>query len=109
MGDLLSRINGPENIGNGNTDVFTGTGGHTYTIRNTRIINNTAAAITVKLGIGATGAVADTELILGPVSIPASGGLLNHDCFIVMSGTENLKANATATGTTITISGLDQS
>lgn len=105
MADVLSRIAGPTNVGNGTNTIFTGTTAHTYTIKNIRIVNNTAAAVTVKIGIGG---VTDGVLIMPPISIPA-GGILNHDCFVVMSGTETLQTNASATGTTITVSGLDQS
>jgi hypothetical protein len=105
LANTLSRIVGPVNVGNGTSTIFTGTGAHTYTLRNIRIVNNTAAAVIVKLGIGG---VTDALLIMPPISIPA-GGILNHDCFVVLSGTETLQANAGATGTTITVSGLDQS
>ena len=104
MADTLSRIVGPVNLANGTSTAFTGTTSHVYTMRNIRIVNNTAASVTVKVGIGG---VTDALLILPPVAIPA-GGFLNHDCFVVMSGTETLQANTTATGTTITVSGLDQ-
>jgi hypothetical protein len=105
MANLLARLLGPVNIANGTSTLFTGVAAHTYTLRNIRIVNNTAAAITVRLGIGG---VTDALLITPPITIPA-GGFINHDCFIVMSGAEALQAIATATGTTITISGLDQS
>lgn len=105
MADTLSRISGPANIANGSSTVFTGTGGHVYTIKEIRIVNNTAAAITVKLGIGG---VTDALLIMPTVSVPA-GGILRHPCFVVLSGTETLQATASATGSTLTLSGLDQS
>ena len=104
MADTLSRIVGPVNLANGTSTVFTGTSAHTYTFKNIRIVNNTAAAVSVKLGIGG---VTDALLIMPPISIPA-GGILNHDCMVVIAGTETLQANTTATGTTITVSGLDQ-
>jgi len=105
MADTLSRIVGPVNLASGTSTVFTGTAAHTYTIRSIRIVNNTAAAVTVKLGIGG---VTDALLILPPTSIDA-GGWTEFDGVLVMSGTETLQANTTATGTTITVAGLDQS
>mgnify|MGYP003329154190 FL=1 len=105
MPDTLSRIAGPANLASGTSTVFTGTAAHVYTIRSIRIVNNTAAAVTVKLGIGG---VTDALLILPPTSIDA-GGWAEFDGVIVLSGTETLQANTTATGTTITVAGLDQS
>jgi hypothetical protein len=105
MPNILSRIFGPANLASGTSTPFTGTTGHTYTLRNIRVVNGSAAAILFKLGIGG---VLDANLIIPQISIPA-GGILNHDCFIVMAGTETLQANTGGTGLTLTVSGLDQS
>ena len=104
-GDLLSRIVGPVNLANGSSTVFTGTASHVYTIKHIRLVNTTGAAITVTLGIGG---VAAANQILPPTPIDA-GGFSEFDGLLVMSGTETLQANATATGCTITVAGLDQS
>lgn len=104
MTDTLSRIVGPVNLASGTSTVFTGTTAHIYTIRSIRVVNNTAAAVTVKLGIGG---VTDALLVLPPTAIDA-GGWGEFDGVLVMSGTETLQANTTATGTTITVAGLDQ-
>jgi hypothetical protein len=106
MADVLERIFGPTNVGNGTNTIFTGTGGHTYTIKHITIINNTAAAITVKAGIGG---VTDALLTIAPISIPPNGGSLEWDGVLVLSGTETFQTNASATGCTISASGLDQS
>lgn len=105
MPDTLSRIVGPANIASGTSTVFTGTAAHTYTIKHIRIVNPTGASVTVKLGIGG---VADANLILPATPIDA-GGFAEFDGLIVMAGTETLQANASATGCTITVAGLDQS
>jgi hypothetical protein len=105
MADTLSRIVGPVNLASGTSTVFTGTAAHTYTLRSIRVVNPTAAAVTVKLGIGG---VTDALLVLPATSIDA-GGWAEFDGVLVLSGTETLQANTTATGTTITVSGLDQS
>jgi len=103
--NTLSRIVGPVNIASGTSTIFTGTASHVYTIKSIRIVNNTAGAITVKLGIGG---VTDALLLVPPASIDA-GGWAEFDGLLVLTGTETLQANASATGTTITVSGLDQS
>lgn len=105
MADVLSRLAGPANVASGTSTVFTGTAAHTYSIKSIRIVNNTAAAITIKLGIGG---VADVNLILPPEPIDA-GGFAEWDGLLTLSGVETLQANASATGLTITVSGLDQS
>ncbi len=105
MPNTLARPAGPANAASGTSTVLTVTSSHTYTIRNIRYVNNTAAAITVKFGIGG---VTDALLIIPAISIPA-GGMLNHDCFIVMTTGETLQINTTATGGTVTVSALDQS
>ena len=105
MADVLSRIVGPVNLASGTSTVFTGTAAHTYTIRSIRVVNATPAAVTVKLGIGG---VTDALLVLPATSIDA-GGWAEFDGVLVLSGTETLQANTTATGTTITVAGLDQS
>lgn len=104
--DVLSRLAGPANLANGTSTVFTGTVSHRYTIKNIRIVNNSTGAITVKLGIGG---VTDALLILAAVTLAAGDTMSDDVNMLVMSGTETLQANTTATGLTITVSGLDQS
>lgn len=104
MADILKRLVGPSNIALGTSVKFTGITAHVYTIKNITIVNPTTTDITVKLGIGG---VADANLILPSVVI-AAGESGQFDGLLVMSGTETLQANATATGLTITVSGLDQ-
>lgn len=105
MADILKRLLGPVNIANGTSTLFTGTAAHTYTLKNITVVNNTGAAITLKLGIGG---VADDDLILPAVVIgPGESG--QFDGMLVLEGVETLQANASATGLTITVSGLDQS
>lgn len=105
MTDTLSRLAGPISVGSGTTTVFTGTAAHTYTIRNWRIVNNTGGAVTARVGIGG---VTDTCLIFPAMSIPAAS-ILEDDGMVVMSGTETLQVSMSASGTTITVSGLDHS
>lgn len=104
MADVLSRILGPSNIGNGTSTLFTGTAAHVYTIRHIVVLNGTAGSITLKLGIGG---VADANLVL-PATAIGAGERLEFDGLQILTGTETLQANATDTGLTITVSGLDQ-
>jgi hypothetical protein len=105
MADTLSRLSGPANVGSGTTTVFTGTAGHTYTIKTILIENNSAGSITVKLGIGG---VTDSSLILRAIAIGA-GEEVVFNGLLVLAGTETIQANTSGSGLTITIAGLDQS
>jgi hypothetical protein len=106
--DLLKRIVGPANVASGTSTLFTGAAAHTYTIKHMTIVNNTAAAIVVKLGVQtAAGALNDADLILPSAAIDA-GGVAEWDGTLVLSGTEVIRANASASGLTFTASGLDQ-
>lgn len=104
MADTLKRIVGPANIPSGTNTLFTGTTAHTYTFKHMTIVNNTAGAITVKLGVGG---VADSNLFLPSATIDA-GGMAEFNGLLITSGTETIQANASATGLTFTASGLDQ-
>jgi len=103
--EVLKRICGPANVASGTATAFTGTAAHRYTIKSIRLANPTAGAVSVKIGIGG---VTDALLILPPIAL-AAGDVYQDDCFFVLEGTETLQTNATATGTTLTVSGLDQS
>lgn len=104
MANTMSRIVGPVNVASGTSTIFTGTGGHTYSFRSIRIVNNSAGVLTVKLGIGG---VTDALLILPVLSIQP-GQFFVDSGLVILSGTETLQANASATGLTITVCGLDQ-
>lgn len=105
MPEILKRLLGPVNIANGTSTVFTGVAAHIYTIKNIALVNNTGGSITVKLGIGG---VNNADLIMPTVTI-AAGESGHFDGLLVMAGAETLQAVVSATGLTITISGLDQS
>lgn len=103
--NVLKKIVGPVNVASGTSTVFPGLANHIYTIKNITLVNNSAGAITYKLGIGG---VADANLLLPAVTLQA-GEYSTFDGLLVLTGVETLQANATATGGTITVSGLDQS
>jgi hypothetical protein len=104
MADVLKRLLGPVNVANGSTTIFTGVAAHIYTIRNITIVNPTAGTITVKLGVNG---ITDASLIL-PSTPLGPGESAQFDGMLVLTGAETIQANASATGLTITISGLDQ-
>lgn len=103
--EVLKRVIGPVNIANGTSTVFTGVTVHRYTFKNIRIVNNSGGAITVKLGIGG---VTDPLLFLHTLSI-AANSTYTEDLFLVTEGVETIQATTSATGLTLTASGLDQS
>lgn len=108
MADTLKRIFGPANIASGTSTVFAGTAAHTYTFKHISVVNDSGAAITVKMGIQAVaGALADSDLFL-PLTTIEAGGMANFDGMMVMSGTEVIRAETSASGLTISGHGLDQ-
>jgi hypothetical protein len=102
--DTLSRLYGPAQPGSGTVTLFTVTTSHVYTIRSIRIVNNGTTAITVKVGIGG---VTDALLILPTLSIPPANAY-HDDGLFVLTGAETFQVNSSASGLTITVSGLDQ-
>lgn len=101
----LIRLAGPQNIPAGTSTVFTGVAAHVYTVKKIKIVNPTAAAVAIKLGIGG---VTDDKLITPAFAIDA-GGMAEGEEFIPLNGVETLQADASATGCSITVTGLDQS
>ncbi len=71
-------------------------------------MNDTAAAITVKLAVqSAAGAITDDQLIL-PLATIDAGGFAEFDGLLILTGTEVIRAETSATGLTFTANGLDQ-
>lgn len=104
MANTMSRLAGPANLASGTSTIFTGSAAHVYSIRSIRIVNNGSSAITVKLGIGG---VTDALLILPAITIQP-GAAYHETGLFVLSGTDTLQANTSASGLTATVSGLDQ-
>jgi len=103
--EILKRFQGPINVPSGTTTTwFVGSASNRYLIKNIRIVNNSAGAITIKIGIGG---VTDPLLILPALTL-AAGDTYNDDCFFCLEGAESIQTNASATGLTMTISGLNQ-
>jgi hypothetical protein len=104
VASALARLAGPANIPSGTSTVFTGTAGHTYAIGRILIVNNTGSSKTIKVGIGG---VTDDLLLSPTLSVPQKG-VLALKGLVVLAGAETLQVNASATGMTITVFGLDQ-
>jgi hypothetical protein len=102
--DVLLRLAGPANVANGTATAMTVPASHRYTIKHMALVNNTAGAITYKIGIGG---VTDALLISPAVTLQA-GEYANWDGLVTLAAAETLQTNATATGGTLTVSGLDQ-
>jgi hypothetical protein len=109
VADTLKRIVGPVNIASGTSTLFTGTTAHVYTIKHMVIVNNTAADITVKLGIQTSAGTLDDEDLILPTATIDAGGFAEFDGLQILTGTEVIRALASASGLTFTATGLDQS
>lgn len=103
---LSSRLAGPANAASGTSTAFTGTTAHTYVIRSIFFANNTSGPITIKIGIGG---VADSNLILAETVVQSKDTFVMTPDMLVLSGTETLQINASASGGTITVNGVDAS
>jgi hypothetical protein len=104
MADVLNR-SGPSALANGTSTFLTVTALHTYGIKSQRIVNNTASAVTIKIGIGG---VADANLILPATIIPPNSVLHDDGFFVLLTG-ETLQVNTSGTGLELTVSYLDHS
>jgi hypothetical protein len=104
VASVLDRIFGPQNIPNGSSVLFTGTPGTIYTIRDITVVNGTAGSITVRLGING---VANVNLFLPPVALGA-GEFCVFAGVLTLTGADTMEATTTATGLTITVSGVTQ-
>ncbi len=102
--DVLSRLAGPANAASGDNTVFTPDPGHQGWLQQIKIVNNTAAKITVKVGINAS---SDASLIMPAIGVPARG-MVSQATFDVLNDTDSLIVNASATGSTVTIMGYDR-
>jgi len=108
MANTLSRIVGPANVASGTSTVFTGTTAHVYTFKHMTIVNPTAGAITIKMGIqAAAGTLDDDELFL-PTATIDPGGIAEWSGTMILAGTEVIRAVTSDTGLTFTAHGLDQ-
>lgn len=105
MADTLKRILGPVAVASGASVLFTGTAAHVYSFKKILIVNtDTVNAKTIKLGIGGTA----TGNLITPVLTIDAGGFAEWDGLLTLTGVETLNADASASGLTITVSGLDQ-
>jgi hypothetical protein len=108
VADTLDRIAGPQEVASGTSTLFTGTAAHVYTIKHMTLVNPTAGAITVKMGIQASAGTLENDELILPEAIIDPGGLAEWSGLLVLTGTEVVRATASAAGLTFTMSGLDQ-
>lgn len=102
--DVLSRLAGPINAASGDNTVFTPDEGHKGWVLRIVVANNTAAKVTIKIGINSS---ADANLIFPAIGVPARG-TLDRETFHILSDADSLIVNASATGATVTVSGYDR-
>ena len=102
--DVLSRLAGPVNAASGDTTIYTPLERHQGWLRSVKVVNNTTAKITIKVGINAT---SDDSLIFPAIPVPAKG-MVNQETFDVLEDSDSLIVNASATGTTVTVMGFDR-
>ncbi len=102
--DVLSRLAGPVNAASGDNTIGAPDERHKWWIKSVKIVNNTAAKITIKVGISAS---TDSSLIFPTVSVPARG-MMDIETFDVLSDADSLVVNASTGGATVTITGFDR-
>jgi len=102
--DVLSRLAGPINAASGDNTIFTPNEGHQGWVRSIKVVNNTAAKVTIKVGINSS---SDSSLIIPAVGVPARG-MIERQTFDILEDDDSLIVNASATGTTVTINGFDR-
>lgn len=103
---LASRLAGPANVASGSSTIFTGTGGHVYTVRSIIFANNSAAPITLKIGVNG---ITDADLVLAATAVQPGDTLVFDPMMLVLSGAETIQANASVGGGTLTVNGVDAS
>lgn len=105
MTNTLERLAGPENVAMGASVLFAGVADHVYTVKNISIVNQSAGPITIKLGING---VADDDLFLPSTTLLAKERA-QFDGVLILAGVETVNADASASGLTFAMSGMDQS
>lgn len=100
-----ARLAGPSALASGDSTVLTVPGSHTYVVRSILVANPSANPITVKIGVGG---VADADLVMAPEIVPARDTLIFEPKMLPLAAADTLEANASASGTTITVSGVDE-
>lgn len=104
MPDVVKRL-GLAAIGTTATTVYTVPAATTTTIRHLRIVNSTAAAVTVVMSIGLD---AIGTRIIGTGTQVGANGYIDISGAIVLNATETLQATAgAATALTVVVSGVE--
>ena len=103
MADVAKRLVGPSAMGTSTVTLYTVPSATTTILRHIRVANTTAGALTFKMSIGAD--AAGTRLY-SDLSIPAND-VFAWTGFEVMTATETLRGHASASGLTVTVSGVE--
>ena len=104
MADTLKRLAGPSQLASSSTTVYTVPAATTTVLRNIRVVNTTAGAVTFTMSIGADAA---GTRIYNAYSV-AANDLYDWSGCIVLGAAETLRAYASAaTSLTLTVSGVE--
>lgn len=106
MANTLSRLAGPVAVASGTSTVLTVTTAHTFTIKKIRVVNTdlvNAKDIQLFVNGSAAGNAVMNKITVDPNS------MIDDDPVLTLASTDTLQAITSATGLTITVSGLDQS
>lgn len=104
---LPERLAGPVAAASGDNTVYTVPDNHRVEITRVKIVNNSAAKVTVKVGINGS---SDADLVFPEIGVPAKG-MVDQETYDVLkavdSSIDTLVVNADAVGVTVTVSGID--
>lgn len=103
-GNVPRRLYGPANAASGDATILTLDEGHRYMLTSIKWVNNTTGKITVKAGLNGT---ADDNLILPATPVPAKGRINERLDDIMDTTDDTMQINASASGTTVTVYGID--
>jgi len=101
MPKVPNRLYGPAAVVNSDNELFAVAAGKRAVVRHIRILNTTAGALTITLGVGAD---ADGTRLYKTFSI-AAGGVEDRWLYLTLEAAETIRATGSAGGLTIVISG----
>lgn len=99
-----SRLTDPIAAASGDNTLLTVDEGQRWVITKIKAVNNGTTKVTIKVGLNSS---ADSALLIPDSKIP-SKGMLNLPSDDILEDGENLIANCSATGLTLTVYGTKQ-
>lgn len=102
MTDAAKRLAGPVAVTTSTATYYPVPASTSVIVRSIHVANTTASPVTLTLGIGGTTAALS---LWNGFSIPANGAL-DWSGFLALAATETIQALASATGLTLTMSGV---